>query len=983
MRWTRGVVLPLACTLLLTAGCGGEPATRAPVPEPRSPVPTGTATPTTVATPVATLSPTATATPTPTPAPTTTPSPTATTSPTPSATPSPAEYTPLTMGEPRPLPAGSTLYFREAGSCHGPVWWTRAIATGAGELVWDNPFAKLPPINTDNRGLDNWGPQLAHVSASGQTLVARVCERGACMAFDRVDENAVEALWGSTDAGETWERWGDDPEGGIWDGSETDVAFRDAEGRLKGLRSGEEWTPPEREDRRSPRASGWGDGWKATSRLASRVWSKVDDRLGDDEREPGQLDLFLHFSDPDAVPGAYSWGGEGSYESHRPLRLVDHLEGELFVGFLGSQACGDVTKTVLVDFSSGTVHMVPGLEPGVDLYTARLTEPPTPPSATPIRATEPRPRPFVRQPAAYDTPPGAYTAITIGAFHACALTEEGEAVCWDLDGGHAWDTPPGSYTFIASEHDTTCAITDEGGIVCWPREGAPASAGWQDPSRDAPPGRYRKVSWTGAYACALTQAGAAVCWGPRVRWLSPPVLPAGIYTTISLSYDTLEDESGFIGGILKACATSDGGDIACWRLERTNAGDVEEAVDVRQGGYVDAQVAPWSWGATCALTANGEATCGRWASDPSTRYTALAVGDRFVCAVTGDGRVECANHGLRYEIFGEGGEVELMRPPVPEPGRRYTSVSVRDSTACALTESGEADCWGTTANLVAYPDPPPGGYVAVSDGYGHTCALTADGQVTCWGWNNFGQADVPEGRYTAVSAGFASTCALNEAGEVVCWGRFPWGEPWTVSSQGQYRAISTGYDGGCVLTVQGELACEGWDLGGFPEPPATSFAAITVSWTGHACALTEDGEAFCWGGNVHGEVDVPPSTWTAIDAGDRQTCGIDDAGRASCWGTRSGQLPDAPTGHYVAVGTNGYDVCLLTDAGQVYCRNEEDWESGTPLRRLDVDARVLQVSVGKHRTCALTEAGLLTCWGDTEYWRSQPYLNRYGYQLGR
>ncbi len=279
------------------------------------------------------------------------------------------------MGEPRPLPPGATLYFRDYDGCHGPQWWLRAIATEAEELVWDNPFARLPAINTDNWGPENWGPQLEGVSASGQTLVAQVCERGACMAFDRVDEAALEAVWGSLDGGETWERWGDYPEGGVWNVSETDIAFRDTDGRVKGLRSGGEWVPPE--DPPSP--------W---------VRSSVDGRLGDDEREPGQLDLFLHYSAQDAFMGAYSWGGEGSYESHRPLWLVDHLQGQLFVGFLGSQACGDGTKTVLVDFSSGTVHTVPGLDSGAGrgrshiLHRALLTQPPTP-SPTPAEPVEP------------------------------------------------------------------------------------------------------------------------------------------------------------------------------------------------------------------------------------------------------------------------------------------------------------------------------------------------------------------------------------------------------------------------------------------------------------------------------------------------------------------------------------------------------------------------------------------------------------------
>ena len=957
MNWTRGLVLPLACALLLTAGCGGEPTTSAPVLEPRSPVPTVTATPTIVATPPTTTTPKPTA--TATPAPTATPSPPQ--SPTPSATQAPIEYVPLTMGESRPLPPGSTLYFRDYDGCHGPQWWLRAIATEAGELAWDNPFAELPPINTE-------GPQLEGVSASGQTLVARVCERGVCMAFDRADEDAVEAVWGSTDAGETWERWGDYPEGGVWDVSETDVAFRDTDGRVKGLLSGEEWVPPE--DPPSP--------W---------VRSRVDGRLSYEEREPGQLDLVLHYSAQDALMGAYSWGGEASYESHRPLWLVDHLEGELFVGFLGSQACRDGTKTVLVDFSSGTVHTVPGVDSGAGrgrshiLYTARLTEPPTPsPAPIPLAASEPRP--VLAPSPTFDGPPEAYTDIAVALSGACGLTENGEAVCWDIESGDTWDAPPGRYTFMTAKYSTWCAITDAGVVTCWGRGGGPVPEHEPDPSRDAPPGRFIALSftvggimrWGGSYACALTEEGAPVCWGPEDGLLPVPDLPAGVYSAVSLDLSYVE-ESGYFRADLTACVITDGGDLACW-LGTNSDGSVEQIVEHSPGNYVDVQVLEY---ATCVVTAGGEARCAGWGGESSTRYTELAAGGPFVCAITEAGRIQCGKHGLRG-LGGDVGNRSVMSPPTPGPGRRYVAVSasnvVFSTYACVLTDLGEANCWRSAENKVPYPDPPPGGYIAVSDGYGHTCALTADGQVVCWGWNNFGQADVPEGRYTAVSAGFAGTCALNEAGEVVCWSQFPGGESWTGAPQGRYRAISTGYSGACVLTENGEAACQGWAI---PKAPPTSFAAITVSWTGHACALSQGGEAVCWGGNSRGEGDVPPGPWKALDAGDLQTCGIDDGGHASCWGARSGRLPDAPTGRYVAVETNGYDVCLLTDAGQVYCRDQDDWDSENGLRRLDVDARVVEISVGLGRACALTEGGSVTCWGDTEYW-SAPYLNRHGYQ---
>lgn len=389
MRRTRAF-LPLCVLLLpLAAACSGEnipPATGpaqqtptpAPTPAPASPDPTPVATATPMATPPPTASPTPSpvSTTTPTTVPTHSPTPVTTATPTasPSLTPAPTQpatdYIALTMGEPRGLPEGTALYFRQYHSCHGPQDWLRAITTDTGELAWDDPLGELPRRSDD----DYWdAASLEGVSASGQTLAAWVCERGYCGSIERErSEDAVESLWVSGDGGESWERWGDYPRGRVSIVTEEDVAFMsnwswsdDYQARAWWVRSGEELVPPE----------GLADptllGWRLDREAPEPIWADSEltvlvspsgERLGDSglvqERdfEAGRW-LASHHYGPTlwrAVLDAYSFD--------EPLAVFDHVEGQFFVGLLGGYACGDSGLTVLVDFTSGTVHPIPGLD---------------------------------------------------------------------------------------------------------------------------------------------------------------------------------------------------------------------------------------------------------------------------------------------------------------------------------------------------------------------------------------------------------------------------------------------------------------------------------------------------------------------------------------------------------------------------------------------------------------------------------------------
>ena len=393
------------------------------------------------------------------------------------------------------------------------------------------------------------------------------------------------------------------------------------------------------------------------------------------------------------------------------------------------------------------------------------------------------------------TSPGPFTAVAVGGHYAaCALTEDGEAVCWDANDPSEVETLPGRYIAIDAAEGTTCAVTEGGEAVCW---------GSDESASDAPPGPYTTISTTNGYTCALTEVGEAECWGShsaRAReqqdregdvgenwplgWM--PVPPSGRYVAITVGRSSYVD-----GSLLSACAARASGGFVCWQSSGKYQPYEQRELLQADGDAAAGLVA----GDFCAVNDFGAPHC-EWSGG---RYGAISMGRGHACGITTvEGVAECWSAAVEAAAAGA---LRVMHPPDPSPAR-YVSISTDGHYGCAVTDAGDAVCWESESNVVAPPDPPPGRYVSVSDGGHHTCALTEAGEVVCWGWNNRGQTDAPPGRYAAISAGEFHTCALTMAGEAVCWGRIHSDAP-----AGRYAAISTGWseNGGsaCALTEAG------------------------------------------------------------------------------------------------------------------------------------------------------------------------------------
>ena len=325
---------------------------------------------------------------------------------------------------------------------------------------------------------------------------------------------------------------------------------------------------------------------------------------------------------------------------------------------------------------------------------------------------------------------------------------------------------------------------------------------------------------------------------------------------------------------------------------------------------------------------------------------------------------------------------------------------------CAIVQGGAVDCWGwnrsgqlgdgTTTDR-PYPVPVPGmnGATLLATGAAHTCVYTPSAGVRCWGLNIYGQlglgtdeqcalaacSTVPvtvanlSDEILSIGAGVSHTCVLTAAGGVKCWGR---------NQYGQLGDGSNDNSGSPVDVVGLTSGVTALSVGGF-----------------HACAVLTGGELSCWGNDQSGQLgdgatvnsSVPvnvtglPGPLDSVSAGYSHTCGVLTTGGATCWGENfAGQLGDGTdtkrhqpvavsslnSGVAVVSAAESHTCALLMSGGLLCWGNNEVGRlgDGTVLRRftpgdvIGLESGVSAVFRGDLHTCALTQAGALTCWGD-------------------
>jgi alpha-tubulin suppressor-like RCC1 family protein len=331
----------------------------------------------------------------------------------------------------------------------------------------------------------------------------------------------------------------------------------------------------------------------------------------------------------------------------------------------------------------------------------------------------------------------------------------------------------------------------------------------------------------------------------------------------------------------------------------------------------------------------------------------------------------------------------------------HTSISVGNSSACAIGAGGRVDCWGVNPDgllgvgvgaatgcqgyCTPRPAPVPGISSAVSVAVGNefACALLGSGLVDCWGANNYGQLGVGEvtgpqscqvvagnlpcaqtpvtvGEIrdaVSIGASGADACAVLKGGETYCWGAAAEGVLGDASEQGTQTC------GGGSAAAR----CDPHPAPVFGVGDATAVAVGSLD----ACALVVDGRVLCWGDDGDGQLGdrttSTPQSCTgqgspepcslvpvlvdgisgaqSITVGAADACALLSDGIVDCWGDNS--LAELGTGS-----TSAPDRCGPHASA---C-------AATP-QKVDLHGDAEQVSAGFQDACAVLERGGVDCWG--------------------
>ena len=217
----------------------------------------------------------------------------------------------------------------------------------------------------------------------------------------------------------------------------------------------------------------------------------------------------------------------------------------------------------------------------------------------------------------------------------------------------------------------------------------------------------------------------------------------------------------------------------------------------------------------------------------------------------------------------------------------------------------------------------------------------------------------------------------NEEGEPVEGARLTWESHNTnvvrVDSLGVARGVSLGTAIVSVTLANG--------ISTAARIAVTGFTSVAAGFN-HTCGTTLANGTYCWGANGSGQLGdgsrssrlaptrvVGTADFASVYAGHHQTCALTWEAVASCWGTYhwggtsySSLIPEPVAGgnsfRHLSLGDGS--TCAVTTNQVGYC-------SGVFPQPVPSGLAVLQVVRGISRSCGVTAAGAIHCWGADVY----------------
>lgn len=319
--------------------------------------------------------------------------------------------------------------------------------------------------------------------------------------------------------------------------------------------------------------------------------------------------------------------------------------------------------------------------------------------------------------------------------------------------------------------------------------------------------------------------------------------------------------------------------------------------------------------------------------DSNPGWKTVSISISHSCAIRIDGALYCWGDNEFGGVDPGGPDEAYDTPTLLDDNHTWETVAVGMRFGCATTDEGKLYCWGSNINgklgvgenpaeddlnLVELPDEEdeedldPVAWTQVGVGFQHACALVENAvqeQSTigpyvpyCWGFATDGRVGVydPDDEYDTpqlvdnpvraqktefLSVGDSHACTLthtNTPPDALCWGNNNEGQlgwedgeerdgPWFVESSGGFSAADVAAGGGhsCALDLDRQPWCWGnnefYQLGTGDDEPAPQPVEVDFSGqaengisletistgSAHTCAISEDLEGlYCWG---HGE----------------------------------------------------------------------------------------------------------------------------------